>query len=80
MDTDICEYYLKSDNENEYLHLGVVISQNYRCSDRILNKEKNGVDLYSMTSMLWKGFQEQQEQIEYLQKELKELKGEKQND
>ena len=70
MNTDIYSYRLKEEKENQKKHFGVIIGDNYKCSDKILNEDKDGVELYSMTSILWKAFQEQQEEIEKLRKEI----------
>ena len=75
MNTDIYSYRLKEEKENQKKHFGVIIGDNYKCSDKILNEDKDGVELYSMTSVLWKAFQEQQEEIEELKKEIEKLKG-----
>ena len=75
MNTDIYSYRLKEEKENQKKHFGVIIGDNYKCSDKILNEDKDGVELYSMTSILWKAFQEQQEEIEELKKEIEKLKG-----
>ena len=75
MNTDIYSYRLKEEKENQKKHFGVIIGDNYKCSDKILNEDKDGVELYSMTSILWKAFQEQQDEIEELKKEIEKLKG-----
>ena len=71
MNTDIYSYRLKEEKNNSKKHFGVIIGDNYKCSDKILNEDKDGVELYSMTSVLWKAFQEQQEEIKELRKEIK---------
>jgi hypothetical protein len=75
MNTDIYEYLLKEEKDNKK-HLGVIIGDKYKCSDRIINKQKDGISIYSMTSILWKAFQEQQEEIEELKKEIEKLRKE----
>jgi asparagine N-glycosylation enzyme membrane subunit Stt3 len=74
--TDIYTYRLKEEKDNSKKHFGIVIGDKYNYSKEIVNQENNAVDLYSMISILWKAVQEQQGQIEKLQNEIKEMKGE----
>lgn len=80
MHTDIYKYNLKSQENEDKKHIGFVIGKDFKYSHLITvedeNKEEIGVDPYSMVSVLWRAVQEQQEQIEQLQKEIKILKGE----
>lgn len=72
---DIYKYNLKSEEDNMKKHIGFVIGNNFKYSKEITSKENNGVDTYSFISVCCKAIQEQQEQIENLKKEIKELKG-----
>ena len=67
---DICEYNLKG---KKYKQLGVVIGEGYNTPDEILSENKEGVNLYGMTSFLYKGFQEYIEEQELKNKNLEEI-------
>ena len=73
--TDIYKYHLKSQNDTDKKHIGFVIGDKYNYSQEITSQNNDGVDTYSMISVAYKAIQEQQELIEQLQKEIKELKG-----
>ena len=66
---DIYEYNFKG---QEHKQIGVIIGEKYNTPEEILSENKKGIDLYSMVSIVWKAVQEQQEQIEELQKKDKE--------
>lgn len=74
---DIYKYNLQTEKDTDKKHLGFVIGDNYNYSDIVTSKENNGVDVYAFESLCCKAIQEQQQQIEELQKEIKLLKGEK---
>ena len=78
--TDIYKYNLKSQNNGDKKHIGFVIGENYKYAKEITSVDENGedigADIYSMVSVAYKAIQEQQEQIEQLQKEINKLKGE----
>lgn len=71
---DIVSFNLKGESEEDKKHIGLAIGGKYNVPKEIIavdeNGEEKGVDLYAMTSMLWRAVQEQQEQIEILKKEL----------
>lgn len=73
---DIYEYNFKSEEDNEKKHIGFVIGDKYKYTKRVTGKDNTGVDNYAYTSLCVKAIQEQQELIEQLQKEIKQLKGE----
>lgn len=80
--SEIYMYNFRSEEDTEKKHIGFVIGDNggnYRTPEEIISKDKDGIDNYAMTSVLWKAVQEQQEQIELLQKEIKILKEGKNN-
>ena len=74
-DVDIYKYNLKNENDDDKKHIGFVIGDKFNYRKEITSKENNGVDIYSMCSVLWQGVKEQQKQIEKLQKEIDILKG-----
>lgn len=72
--TDIYYYNYKEDSEETKRRVGAIIGNDYNCSKEIIGTEGKGIDMYSMISIAYKAIQEQQEQIETLQKEVKKLK------
>ena len=74
---DIYEYHYKNERNDDKKHIGFIIGKNYRIPNEILSNTKDGIDTASMISILWKAVQEQQVQIEKLQKELEEIKNDK---
>ena len=75
--TDIYKYNLKSQDDIKKKHIGFVIGDNFNYSSKITSEDNDGVDNYSMTSVLYPIVKEQQAQIEELKKEIEKLKGAK---
>lgn len=80
-DSEIYEYNFKSENDKDKKHIGFVIGDEggkYKTPEQVISNDREGIENYSMTSILWKAFQEyiaeKDEQIKQLQKEIKELK------
>ena len=75
---DIYSFCYKYDQNNNK-RLGFIIGEEhkYNTPEIVIDNAKSGIDLYSMTAICWKAIKEQQSEIEQLQKEIKELKGEK---
>lgn len=71
---DIYNFNYKTESDYDKKHIGLVIGKNFKYSEKITNKENNGVDLYSFISVCCKAIQEQQIEIENLKKEMEELK------
>lgn len=67
-DVDIYEYNLKFEKDEDKKHIGFVIGDKFNYRKEITSSENDGVDIYSMVSVLWKAVQEQQEEIEELRK------------
>lgn len=67
--TDIYKYNMKFENDEDKKHIGFVIGDKFKYREEITSKENDGVDVYSFVSVCCKAIQEQQEQIEKLQKE-----------
>ena len=74
---DIYKYNLKTEDDKDKKHIGFVIGDKYKYSKEITSKENKGADIYSFVSVCCKAIQEQQEQIEKLQNQIKELGGNK---
>lgn len=83
-DSEIYTYNFKGENNKDKKHIGFVIGDeggNYKTPEQVISNDREGIENYSMTSILWKAFQEyiteKDEQIEQLQKEINKLKGER---
>ena len=63
---DIYKYNLIKENDINKKHIGFVIGNDFNYSEEITSEKNDGVDLYSMTSVLWQAVKEQQEEIEKL--------------
>lgn len=78
--SDVYIYNYKREKDNDKKHIGFVIGEKYRTPAEIIGNGGTGIDTYSMTSILWKAFQEyvaeKDEQINQLQNEINELKKE----
>ena len=72
--TDIYQYHLKNQHDEEKKHIGFVIGENYNYSQEITSPNNDGADIYSMVSVCFKAIQEQQEQIKMLKNEINQLK------
>lgn len=72
---DIYKYNFKNEEDGSKKHIGFVIGDNYNYSEEVTSTNNDGADIYSFVSLCCKAIQEQQAQIEELQKEIKELKG-----
>lgn len=75
--TDIYKYNLKSDKDTEKKHIGFVIGDKFNYSKEITSKDNDGVDIYSMVSVLWQVVKEQEEEIKQLQERIDRLESEK---
>ena len=66
---DICTYDLKAE-KNGNKHIGMVLGDSYNVPEEIIGYDKDGepegIDLYSMCSMLWKAVQELSAEVEEL--------------
>lgn len=71
--TDVYEFNYKNAPKKKKT-IGFVIGKNYKTADEIIGDENDGINSYSVMGLLWKAVQEQQEIIEQMQKEIKELK------
>ena len=63
---DIYKYNYKKDDENVKKSIGFVIGDNFNYSQEITSQNNDGVNLYSMVSVLWQVVKEQQEEINKL--------------
>lgn len=75
--SEIYTYNFKTETDEDKKHIGFVIGDeggSYKTPEEVISSNGEGIDTYSMTSILWKAVQEQQKIIEQMQKEIKELK------
>ena len=73
--SEIYEYNYKSEKDTDKKHIGFVIADkggNYKTPEEVISAEKDGIEQYNMTSLLWKAVQEQQAEIEKLKQRLEE--------
>lgn len=66
LDTDIYEYHYKTDTKNDNKKLGVIIGDNYKCSEKIMSEDNKSVNLYSMIALTYKAIQELAQEVEDL--------------
>lgn len=69
--SDIYEYNLKSDKDEDKKMIGFIIGDKYKTPDEVIDKNGEAVSLYSAIGILWKGFQEREEIIKQLKEENK---------
>ena len=71
--SEIYTYNLKAEEDTDQKHIGFVIGDKYKTPKQVLSKDARGIDLYSMSSLLWKNAQDQQRIIENLLNRVQEL-------
>ena len=71
--SEIYTYNYKEENVLDKKHIGFVIGEKYKVPIEVISKTEDGIDIYSMASILWKAIQEQQETIENLLKRIERL-------
>lgn len=72
---DIYKYNLQNEKDNDKKSIGFVIGDGFKYSEDITSKDNEGVNIYSMISVLWQVVKEQQEEIEKLNEEIQKIKG-----
>lgn len=68
------EFNYKTEDDKKKKHIGFVIGEKYNTPKEVISTDGQGIDGYATNSILWKALQEQQEMIESLQQQIKELK------
>lgn len=71
---DIYKYNLIGEKDDEKKSIGFVIGDNFKYSEEITSKNNDGVNLYSMVSVLWQVVKEQQEEIKKMNNEIEKIK------
>jgi len=77
--SELYKFNYKNEKDTDKKHIGFIIPDkggNYKTPIEVISQNKEAINSYTMTSILWKAVQEQQEIIENLQKEIKNMKGE----
>ena len=77
---EIYTYNFKIDKDSDKKYIGFIIPDeggSYKTPIEVISNDNEGINVYNMTSIIWKAIQEQQEIIENLQKQIDELKGDK---
>lgn len=72
--TPVHSYKFLGDTENDLERMGLIYDE---APADIVNVSGFGIDVYSMASMLWKGFQEQEEKIQSQDERIAALEDEK---
>ena len=67
---DIYKYNMKNENNTDKKHIGFVIGDKYNYREEITSLNNDGVDTYSMVSVLWQAVKEQQKEIEELKERI----------
>lgn len=75
--TDIYKYNLKTQDDSKKKHIGFVIGKNFNYAEEITSENDDGVDNYSMTSVLYTIVKEQQKAIDNLLKRVEALEAKK---
>lgn len=68
--SDIYEYNLKSDADEDKKLIGFIIGENYKIPDEVVSKDGQAVELYSAIGILWKSVQELSIRVKQLEKEV----------
>ena len=78
--SDIYEYNLKSDKDEDKKMIGFIIGDKYKTPDEVIDKNGQAVSLYSAIGILWRGFQERQAKIDKLEERVEQLEKEAQHE
>lgn len=65
--SDIYEYNYITEEDTDEKHVGFVIGKNFKASEKVVSKDKESVDLYTITGIEWKAIQELVKRIEKLE-------------
>ncbi len=71
---DIYKYNFKDEDDAVKKSIGFVIGDDFNYSSEITSVDNNGVNIYSMLSVVWQVVKEQQEEILNLKEEINKLK------
>lgn len=72
-EAELYEFNYRKENDTDKKHIGFVIGdedEKYKTPVELISKSKDGIDAYSMVSVLWKAVQELSARVEQLEKEV----------
>lgn len=72
--SDVYEYNLKTEEDTDKKHIGFVIGDKYNTPKEVIANSGEGIDTYSMSSIMWKAIQELTAKVEQLEKEVANAK------
>ena len=64
--TELYSFNYKTESDEHKKHIGFVIGDKYKTPQEVIAQSGDGIDSYTMTSILWKAVQELTEEIEKL--------------
>ena len=67
--TELYSFNYKTESDEHKKHIGFVIGEEgrkYKTPEQVISNDREGIDSYTMTSILWKAVQELTEEIEKL--------------
>lgn len=71
--SEIYEFNYNDEQDTDKKHIGFVIGEEYKTPDEVLSNDKKSVDLYSMTSILWKHNKNLEERLKESEKAIKKM-------
>ena len=74
---DLYCYNFKNEDDDRKKHIGLIIGENYKTPNEVLNDTNQAIDLYSMISVAWQSIKELNSKIEILENKIKELESDK---
>ncbi len=69
----IYTYNLKTEKDTDKKHIGFVIGDKYKTPEEVIAKSGDGIDTYTMSSIMWKALQEINSENEKLKQRIEEL-------
>lgn len=72
--SELYEFKYKEEDDTIKKHIGFIIGDeggNYLTPNEVISSNKDGIDTYTMCSIMWKALQEQQQEIEELKERIK---------
>lgn len=69
----IYTYNLKEEKDTDKKHVGFVIGDKYKTPEEVISKSKDGIDTYTMSSIMWKALQETTKENEELKQRIEKL-------
>lgn len=69
----IYTYNLKEEKDTDKKHVGFVIGEKYNTPEEVIAKTKDGIDTYTMSSIMWKALQETAKENEELKQRIEKL-------